>query len=346
MMAERIAARVSSIEVARLAGVSQSTVSRVFSADGPNVAEKTRQRVLNAAAALGYQPNAIARMMSKGRSDIIGIVVANIANLFYPFVLDKFLTRLQEIGRHVLLFTVPPDQEMDDILPLVLQYQVDALIITSATLSSAMAQECSRRGTPVILFNRHVDAEGVSTISTDNLNGGRQVADLLLDTGHTRIAYVAGTPHTSTNSDRERGFTARLSERGHAIAVRLQGNFTYDSAFTVVRDLLFSTAPNARPDALFCANDSMALGAIDAAKSLGIRIPDDLSVIGFDNIPMAGWNAYDLTTIAQDVDAMIALTIETMLARIADPDTPTGLHTIPGRLCVRGSVRGLTRDEE
>jgi DNA-binding LacI/PurR family transcriptional regulator len=345
-MVERMAARVSSIEVARLAGVSQSTVSRVFSADGPNVSEKTRQRVLNAAEALGYHPNAIARMMSRGRSDIIGIVIANIANLFYPFVLDKFLTELQRIGRHVLLFTVPPDQEIDDILPLVLQYQVDALIITSATLSSAMAQECSRRGTPVILFNRHVEAEGVSTISTDNLNGGRLVADLLLDTRHERIAYVAGTPQTSTNSDRERGFTARLGERGRAIAVRLQGDFTYDSAFAAVHDLLYNTAPNARPDALFCANDSMALGAIDAAKSLGIRIPDDLSVIGFDDIPMAGWNAYNLTTIAQDVDAMIALTLKTMLTHITEPDTPRSLHVIPGRLRVRGSVRGLPAREE
>jgi DNA-binding LacI/PurR family transcriptional regulator len=334
-----MAERVSSIEVARRAGVSQSTVSRVFSSDAPNVADETRERVLNAARELGYQPNAIARMMSKGSSNIIGIVLANIVNPFYPYVLDKFLRELQAMDRHVLLFTVPPEQDIDDILPLVLQYQVDALVINSATLSSAMAAECQRRGTPVILFNRYVRNNSVSAVCTDNLSGGQRIADLLLDSGHTRIAYLAGTVQTSTNADRERGFGDRLRERGAALVNRAQGDFTYDSGFRAARDLFDSA--RVPPDALFCANDSMALGAIDAARARGVRVPDDMSVIGFDDIPMAAWQAYQLTTVRQDVDAMIALTLELMQAHIEDPATPPRLALVPGLLTIRGSVRGL-----
>jgi DNA-binding LacI/PurR family transcriptional regulator len=334
-----MAERVSSIEVARRAGVSQSTVSRVFSNDAPNVADETRERVLNAARELGYQPNAIARMMSKGSSNIIGIVLANIVNPFYPYVLDKFLRELQAMDRHVLLFTVPPEQDIDHILPLVLQYQVDALIITSATLSSAMAAECQRRGTPVILFNRYVRNNSVSAVSTDNLSGGRRIADLLLDSGHACIAYLAGTVQTSTNADRERGFSERLRERGAALVGRAQGDFTYDSGFRAARDL-FDEA-RVLPDALFCANDSMALGAIDAARARGLRVPEDMSIIGFDDIPMAAWQAYQLTTVRQDVDAMIALTLEMMQAHIEEPATPPRLALVPGVLTIRGSVQGL-----
>jgi DNA-binding LacI/PurR family transcriptional regulator len=144
---------------------------------------------------------------------------------------------------------------------------------------------------------------------------------------------------TSTNADRERGFGDRLRERGAALVNRAQGDFTYDSGFRAARDL-FDEA-RVPPDALFCANDSMALGAIDAARARGVRVPDDMSIIGFDDIPMAAWQAYQLTTVRQDIDAMIALTLDQMQARIEDPATPPRLALVPGVLTIRGSVRGL-----
>jgi DNA-binding LacI/PurR family transcriptional regulator len=138
--------KVTSIEVAKRAGVSQSTVSRVFSANSSSVSAEARQRVLQAAQELGYQPNAIARMMSTRQTNIVGIVMATITSPFYPYVLEKFLSALQAIERQVLLFTASDSQSVDDILPLALQYQVDALIITSATLSSAMAAYSQQSG--------------------------------------------------------------------------------------------------------------------------------------------------------------------------------------------------------
>jgi DNA-binding LacI/PurR family transcriptional regulator len=330
--------RITSFDVARQAGVSQSTVSRVFSDNKAQVAEETRSRVLLAAESLGYQPNAIARMMSSQETNIVGIVMAHITSPFYPYVLERFLRRLQERDRQALLFTAPADQEVDDILPLILQHHVDALIVTSATLSSDMVEQCRRAGTPVILFNRYIPGAEVSAVCADNVEGGRKIANLLLDTGHQRLAYIAGTPDTSTNTDREKGFTERLRERGYFHWQREQANYTYESGYTAALQLLISDEP---PDGIFCANDITALGAMDAARKLGLRVPENVSLAGFDDIPMAAWGAYNLTTISQEVDIMIDKTIDLMLAKIDDPDSPSIVELVPGKIKVRGSVRGL-----
>lgn len=330
--------RVTSIEVARRAGVSQSTVSRVFSSNSPNVSEDARERVLRAAQELGYQPNAIARMMSTRQTNIVGIVMATITSPFYPYVLEKFLRELQAIDRQVLLFTASDEQSIDDILPLVLGYQVDALIITSATLSSEMAAFSMQSGTPVILFNRVVSDPNLSAVCADNIAGGMLAADVLLDTGHRRLAYVAGLQNTSTSQDREHGFTLRLQERGYAHWQRAQGSYTYDSGYQCARELLSAPQP---PDALFCANDIMAVGAIDAIRAQGLQVGVDVSVIGFDNIPMAAWGAYQLTTISQEVDVMIHQTIALMLEKLEFPESPSRIERVAGRLIARSSVRNL-----
>lgn len=333
-----MAKKATSIEVARRAGVSQSTVSRVFSGNHQVVSDETRARVLQVAHDLGYRPNAIARMMSTRQTNIIGIVMANITSPFYPFVLEKFLHQLQLIDRQVLLFTAGPQQQVDDVLPLALQHQVDALIITSATLSSAMVEECTRSGTPVILFNRYVTGANVSSVCADNIAGARLLADRLADAGHARFGYIAGDRDTSTNHERERGYIERLRERGITSVVLEQGNFTYESGYQAAQRLLQSARP---PDALFCANDIMAIGALDAARSLGVPVPDAVSIVGFDDIPMAAWSAYNLTTISQEVDAMIAATIRLLLDRIADPHSPPAVERVPGVLRVRRSARLL-----
>lgn len=336
---DRMNRKVTSIEVARRAGVSQSTVSRVFSTGSPNVSSEARDRVLKASRELGYQPNAIARMMSTRQTNIIGIVMATITSPFYPYVLEKFLRELQAIDRQVLLFTASETQSVDDLLPLALQYQVDALIITSATLSSEMAAISMQRGTPVILFNRTVSAPNVSAVCADNVAGGRLAADVLLDSGHRRPAFIAGIQDTSTSQERERGFSERLRERRVGRWLRQQGNYTYESGYAAAQALLDQPEP---PDALFCANDIMAIGALDGLRARGVRVPDEISVIGFDNIPMAGWGAYQLTTISQEVDQMIARTIALMQALIEAPDQPARVEHVPGRLIVRASVRNLS----
>jgi len=333
-----MAKKVTSIEVAKRAGVSQSTVSRVFSDNSPNVSAKAKQRVLQAATELGYQPNIIARMMSTRQTNIIGIVMATVTSPFYPYVLDKFLQEMQAIDRQVLLFTASGSQSVDDVLPLVLQYQVDALIVTSATLSSEMVEIATQRGTPVILFNRSVNNPNVNAVCAENIAGGALVADALLDTGHERLAFIAGVQNTSTSQEREQGFTQRLQERGYDSLQRVQGHYTYESGFAMTDTLLDSDTP---PDAIFVANDIMAIGAIDALRRRGLTVGEDVSVVGFDDIPMAGWDGYQLTTIRQDVDTMIQHTIEIMLMQLSNPQTPSETRYVTGELVVRQSVRGL-----
>lgn len=333
--------KITSIDVAKRAGVSQSTVSRVFSANSPKVSDKARQKVLRAAEDLGYQPNIIARMMSTRQTNIIGIVMATVTSPFYPYVLEKFLQELQALDKQVLLFTASENQSVDDILPLVLQYQVDALIVTSARLSSKMVATTIQRGTPVILFNRSVNNPNVSAVCAENMGGGALAADVLLDTGHERLAYIAGVQNTSTSKEREQGFTHRLRERGYDTLQRAQGHYTYQSGYDATIKLLASDTP---PDAIFAANDIMAIGAIDAIRECGLQVGHDVSVIGFDNIPMASWGAYNLTTVSQDVDTMIQRTLEVMLHKIDNPKSQSQMINVAGELIVRGSVKKLFKE--
>lgn len=327
--------RVTAYDVANLAGVSQSTVSRTFSASD-QVTPETREKVLEAARELGYKPNAIARSLTTDRTNIIGIVMAYISSPFYPYVLEKFIERLDEMGRQVLLFTAARDQEVDDILPMVLEYRVDGLIITSATISSDMADECARDGTPVMLFNRYVPGANASAVCCDNYAGGRLVAEALLKAGCTRLAYIAGLDNATTNRDREQGFRERLEEAGITDWLREQGKFNYESGYDAATRLL---RRDDRPDGIFAADDTSAIGAIDAVRGLGLHVPDDVSVIGFDDIPSAAWSSHSLTTIRQPVNRMIDRTLEILMERVESPELAPVSEFLPVQLIERNSAR-------
>ena len=203
-------AKATSYQVAKLAGVSQSAVSRCFK-PGASVSKKMRTRIMKAVDELGYQPNAIARSLISNRTNMIGIVMADVINPFYPAVLDLFVRKLQEQGQKSLLLMASRDQQIDDVLPQFLEYQVDGIIITSATLSSDMADLCVQVGTPVVLFNRYVSHMQSSSVCCDNEGAARRVVDYLVETGHSQLAYIAGVEETSTNRDREHGFRSQIN---------------------------------------------------------------------------------------------------------------------------------------
>jgi DNA-binding LacI/PurR family transcriptional regulator len=333
--------RVTSIDVARLAGVSQSTVSRTFT-PGASVSPDARERVLAAAAALGYTPNALARSLITRQSNIIGIVMADLTSPFSPHVLEKFLQRLQAIGRQVLIFDTAPDEKIDYLLDQVLQYRIDGLIITSATISSHMADQCTSNGIPVVLFNRYELGAKVSAVCCDNVEGGRLVANLLLDAGHRRLAFVAGREDSSTSIDREKGFGDRLRERGVAHWQRESaGAYWYEAGYEVACRLLSGAD---RPDAIFCASDSLAFGVMDAARNrCQVAIPEELSIIGFDDIPAAAWASYALTTVRTPVRRMIDATLKLLLDQLeGQPVAEPAVNLIPGELIQRTSARLAT----
>jgi len=328
--------RVSSIDVARRAGVSQSAVSRVFTPGAPVSAEMA-ERVRRAAEELGYRPNVLARSLITGRSRIIGLVVAYLDNYFYPDALERLSTTLQARGYHVLVFMASQTAgNIDTVLEEILDYQVDGIVLASVALSSELATRCQRAGVPVVLFNRGQDIGGIAAVTADNHRGGREIARFLAGGGHRRIAHVAGWEGASTQRDREAGFRAGLAEAGTELWERAVGNFRLDQARAATQALF--EGPE-RPDAVFVANDHMAFAVMDVLRfELGLAVPGDVSVVGFDDVPIAAWPAYDLTTWRQPAARMVAATVHTLLAQIEDGAAPEGAE-IAGHLVPRGSAR-------
>ncbi len=198
--------KVTSMQVAQLAGVSQSAVSRVFT-PGASVSAKTAAKVRKAATALGYRPNVLARSLITGKSRIIGLVVAYLENQFYPEAIEKLSHALQEKGYHILVFMANNDDSATDtVIDELLDYQVDGIITASVGMSSTLTARCEAAGIPIVLFNREQDDERLSCVRSDNLAGGRKLAEFLLRAGHKKIAHIAGWEGASTQRDREAGF--------------------------------------------------------------------------------------------------------------------------------------------
>ena len=334
-----------SLDVARLAGVSQSAVSRCFTA-GASVSQAMREKVQEAARKLGYQPNAHARSLITGRSRIIGLVLSNIENLFYPAVLDRLARRLQQDGYHLLIF-VGDNSNSDDLVGEILQYNVDGIVLAATTLSSALAQRCADASIPVVLFNRVMasgSAGAVSSVRSDNVAGGREIARFLVSTGHRRIAYIAGREDSSTNLERERGFREGLGELGQRIYARAVGNYDLNQARQAARELFAN--PQDRPDAVFVAGDYMALAVLDVLRhELRLQVPQQVSVVGFDNVPQAAWDSYSLTTYEQPVQPMVEATVELLQSYLREGQTPPSRNVIvPGSLVLRDSCRAHTEE--
>jgi DNA-binding LacI/PurR family transcriptional regulator len=328
-----------STDVARLAGVSQSAVSRAFT-PGASVSPGMRLRVLRAAAELDYQPNALARSLSTQRSRIVGVALAYLNNQYYPMALEKLTLRLQAEGYHCMVFIAQNKEPADAIVSTFLQYQVDAVILASVALSTPWVAACERAGVPVVLFNRSHEEPRYSAVTSANVEGGREVAAFLAAGGHRRVAYVAGWEGASTQRDREAGFRQGLAESGAGLFERAVGDFDDGRAREAALALFAGRPPGERPDAVFVCNDHMALIVMDVLRfELGLRVPEDVSVVGYDDVPQAAARAYDLTTVRQPVNRMVEATVRLLLDQVERPGAPPERVEIPGPLMVRGSAR-------
>lgn len=326
-----------SLDVARRAGVSQSAVSRAFT-PGRSVAKPTAEKIFKAAKELGYRPNSLARAMVSGSSRIIGVVVAYLENQFYPEALEKLSAKLQAKGYHVMIFlSATTRSDIDEVMAEILDYQVDGIIAASVSLSSELSERCQANGVPFIFFNRFLENSSMTSVTSDNLAGGRKAAQFLIKGGHQRIAYIAGYEGASTQRDREAGFQQGLAEAGVTLFARAVGNFKSDEARLATLSLFDGKKG---PDAIFVANDHMAFAVMDALRyDLGLSVPQDVSVIGYDDVPAAAWQSYDLTTIRQPADRMATTTIDILLAQIDGKASSGGNIKIEGPLICRGSAR-------
>jgi len=329
--------KVTSLEVAKLAGVSQSAVSRVFT-PGASVSNKTNQKVRSAALELGYRPNILARSLITGKSRIIGLVVSHLDNYFYPEALELLSNALQKKGYHVLVFMASKTSgNIDDVVDEILDYQVDAIILASIAMSSNLTNRCVAAGVPVMLFNRGQDDDRFSTVTSDNFLGGQKVARFLIAGGHKRIGYIAGWEGASTQHDREAGFIEELKQHGSSLYAREVGNFNQDEARQAARKMF---SKKEIPDAVFVASDDMAFAVMDVIRfELGLKIPEQVSVVGYDDVPVSSWPAYDLTTVRQPANRMVAETVSIILECIENPETKPLRIEIDGPLILRGSAK-------
>ncbi len=328
--------KVTSLEVAKLAGVSQSAVSRVFT-PGASSSKKTNELVRKAATELGYRPNILARSLITGKSRIIGLVVAYLDNYFYPEALELLSSALQKKGYHVLVFMAAKTAgNIDDIVDEILDYQVDGIIAASVAMSSELATRCGAAGVPVVLFNRTQDDKRLSAVTSDNVLGGQKVAEFLIATGHSKIGYISGWEGASTQRDREKGFKDELIRNQLSVFSREVGNFNSDEARQAARRMF--TAEEI-PDAVFVANDDMAFAVMDVIRfELGLKIPEDVSVVGYDDVPVASWPAYNLTTVRQPANRMVAETVSILMDSIENKSNEPRRIEIDGPLIIRGST--------
>ena len=327
--------KITSLDVARRAGVSQSAVSRVFS--GASASKSTTAKVRKAAEELRYRPNPLARAMITGKSRIIGLVVAYLDNQFYPLALERLSASLQAKGYHILVFLASnAEQDVSKVMQELLDYQVDGIITASVAISNDLTARCAAEGIPLVMFNRGQDGSGISSVTSANLVGGRRVAAFLLAGGHQRIAHIAGWSGSSTGRDRQRGFLDGLTAGGAEAIDVIDGMYDRDVAADAAQRLMSRPVP---PDAIFVGNDHMAFAVMDQVRRMGLSIPGDVSVVGYDDVPLAAWGAYDLTTVRQPVNRMVEATVETLMAQIEDPARPAQKVEIDGPLIVRTSAR-------
>ncbi|MBD0321838.1 MAG: LacI family DNA-binding transcriptional regulator [Aldersonia sp.] len=321
-------------DVARIAGVSQATVSRALS--NGRVSAETREKILQAARTVGYVPNVGARAMKTGRVDTIGVVVADLTNPFYPEILDALTEYLDAAGQKVTLWNSDGPGN-DAALEAIYAGSVDGVIFTTVTEASKPLRAALVAHSPVVLINRIVETLECDQVVSDNAAGGAAVADYLIENGHRRIAFVGGPSSASTARDRRRGFCQRLDEVG--ITLRgdrvLEGPFSHDYGYSATAGLLADTD---RPTAIFCSNDLIAFGALDAARAAKIAVPEELWIVGYDDIAMSAWPAFDLTTVHQPSRVMAEAGARALLDRIAQPTAPHKTLTFRSHLVVRGST--------
>lgn len=319
--------------ISRLAGVSPSTVSRALKGD-PRISEKTRAVVAALAAEHGYTPNAMARGLVTRTSGVVGIVLGDLKNPFYAELFESLHERLAAIGKYPMLLHVGGETLDSEGIKPIQQYQMDGCIIAAARLSSKAAATCATNQLPMVMINRVARIHSC-TVSCDNYAGGVMAGELLIRAKHQRIAFIAGREDTSTSEDRESGLRRALRKAALDLAGWSRGHYTYEGGFAAAEELLATS----RPDAIFAANDIMALGAIDAIYKSGLRVPDDISVIGFDDIRQARWRHYELTTIAQPVEAMITRALALLVERMDNPDLSGESISIQGEVRLRRSAR-------
>ncbi|MFE2050921.1 LacI family DNA-binding transcriptional regulator [Streptomyces sp. NPDC059459] len=325
---------ITSHDVARLAGVSQPTVSRALR-DDPRVSPATKEKVRQAARALNYVPSEVGRSLSTRSTRRIGVIVTDLTNPFYPHVVAPLHDELESLGYRMMLLAERSDEAVAE--EKLLDQSLDGVVLATATTDSRLPAQLDRRGIPYVFLNRDTGRAGDYASVVDNEGGGRLVARELAALGHRRIAGVFGAANTTTGRERELGFLLALADEGIGLPEDrvVRGPFEYDTGYRALPRLLESAQ---RPTAVFCGNDVVAVGVLNAARAAGLRVPEDLTVVGFDDLPMASWEVLRLTTVRHDLQELARQAARLLVRRITGEADAAGERLVlPTEFVPRGT---------
>jgi DNA-binding LacI/PurR family transcriptional regulator len=323
-------------DVAERAGVSRSAVSRAFT-NGASVSSKMRRKVEKAATELGYSPNALASSLTTGRTKLIGLVSNNFHNPLFLEIFDLFTRGLQDRGLRPLLVNLSDETDPANSVRMLRQYSVDGVVVASSTLPTEFARAFREAGVPVVhSFGRHASAPQVHVVGIDNVECGRIAARELIERGYQNVGFLGGPEGATSTQDRYQGFMTELAKHRN-----IKTSYTFASAYSFGsgRHEMLRLLAKSPAEAYFCGDDVLSVGALSAAQEMGFKVPEDLGIIGLNDMEMAGWQNINLTTIRQPIEQIIGSTVELMVAMLDDPMRYPEARLFPCSLVERGTLR-------
>jgi DNA-binding LacI/PurR family transcriptional regulator len=324
-------------DVAERAGVSRSAVSRTFT-EGASVSAKTREKVEAAASELGYRPSMIARSLTTKRTKLIGLASNNFQNPAFLEVFDNFTRDLQSRGYRPLLVNLTDDTETERLLRMLRQYNVDAVIVATSTLPISLIEDFRIAGIPVVhCFGKRGLAARAHVVAIDNRLGGRMAAESLALRRYASVAVIGGPQDAVSTRDRLAGFVTEAKKRNLEISdIRYAESYAYGAGHDAMVALMRA---GIKAEAIFCGDDIIGMGAMDAARTSGLAVPDDIGFLGFNDIAMAAWDSYSLTTIRQPIGEMVLKSVELAAASADDPDLAATTEIFDCNVVERNTLR-------
>lgn len=327
-------------EVASRAGVSPTTVSHVIN-NTRFVSADARQRVLDAMAELNYRPNVLARSLRRGETRTLGLILPDSANPFFAEIARAIEDAAFSTGYSVILGNSENELTKEQVyVDVLVNKQVDGLIFVATGDHSPSLEQLVGDGLPVVVVDRRLSDLEVDTVLTDNLQGGLTATRHLIGLGHRQIACITGPSNLTPSAERVIGYRRALEEQQLPVDENLirKGDFNPHSGYCAASELL-----NCRPrlSAIFVCNDMMAIGALRALSEAGLRVPQDCSLVGYDDIELASYITPPLTTVRQDKAALAEAAVQLLLERVAEPGLPARTRILPAHLVERQSTRRI-----
>jgi len=326
-------------DVARVAGVSSSAVSRTFT-DGASVSEAMRRRVEKAANELGYTPNALASSLTTGRTRLIGLVSNNFHNPIFLEVFDLFTRGLQERGLRPLLVNLSDETDPEDSVQMLKQYSVDGVVVASSTLPPAFSEAFRKAGMPIVhSFGRQSSAPEVHVVGIDNVECGRIASKELIERGYQRIAFLGGPESATSSQDRFEGFMGECRQHKNIeVSYSFAESYSFEAGREEMQRLLADDSTTVA-DAYFCGDDVLSIGALSAIDEAGLSVPDDIGIIGLNDMQISGWQNINLTTIRQPIQPIVHASIDLIVEMLDDPKRFPEARLFPSTVIERGTLK-------